>query len=80
MKKITKLESVPNGTIRFFILADVELDILLGNGRPARLGPSQSCQGITVLPCSPQGVRSGPQLPWSGVFDLAWHFWGQTKS
>lgn len=53
---------------------------LLGNGRPARLGPSQSCQGITVLPCSPQGVRSGPQLPWSGVFDLAGHFWGRTKS
>lgn len=80
LKRITKLESVPNGKIRFFMLADVELDVLLGNGRPARLGPSQSCQGITVLPCSPQGVRSGPQLPWSGVFDLAWHFWGQTKS
>lgn len=77
---MTKLESVPNATISFFILPDVELGVLLGNGRPARLGPSQSCQGITVLPCSLQGVRSGPQLPWSGVFDLARHFWGQTKS
>lgn len=76
----TKLESVPNVVISSFILPDVELGILLGNGRPARLGPSQSCQGITVLPCSPQGVRSGPQLPWSGVFDLAWHIWGRTKS
>lgn len=79
MKRKTKLESVPNVTISFFILFDVELGDLLGNGRPARLGPSQSCQGITVLPCSLQGVRSGPQLPWSGVFDLARHFWGQTK-
>ena len=80
LKRIIKLESGPNVTISFFFLPDFELGILLGNGRPARLGPSQSCQGITVLPCSLQGVRTGPQLPWSGVFDLAQHFWGQTKS
>lgn len=65
------MESSLNVAISFFFLHDFKLGILLGNGQPARLGPSQSCQGITVLPCSPQGVRSGPQLPWSGVFDLA---------
>lgn len=79
-EKNNKIGKRSNVTIRFFILPNFELGVLLGNGRPARLGPSQSCQGITVLPCSLQGVRSGPQLPRSGMFDLARHFWGQTKS